>query len=114
MCNTQVRVPSFCSQVVISCPLESVLEAGSCLHCHFSRGDCSQKEGMLIVELNMDLSLNKVLGGVTGGCRNCCCRLVLDVCLEQRQLCVLFREKMELKDPLSMAVLTHTCLYINV
>lgn len=80
--------------VVISCPLESALGAGSCHHC--PGGDCSQEQDMLIVELSLHLSQN----GVLGGHRRLQKLLLLGVCLEQRQLHVLFREKMELKEPL--------------
>lgn len=52
---------------------------------------------MLIVELSMDLSHNKLVGGP----RRLQKLLLLGVC-------VVFREKMELKEPLSMAALdTH-------
>lgn len=69
-----------------------------------STAHCSQKQDMLIVELSMDLSENK-LGG---GHRRLQKLLLLGVCLGQRQLCVVLREKMELKEPLSMSALdTH-------
>lgn len=74
--------------------------AASTAHC--PRAGCSQKQDMLIVELSMDLSQNKLVGGH----RRLQKLLLLGVCLEQRQLCVVFREKMELKEPLS-ALDTH-------
>lgn len=60
---------------------------------------------MLIVELSMDLSRNNVLGGHR---RLQKLLLLAGVGCEQRQLRVLFREKMELEEPLSTSALdTH-------
>lgn len=57
----------------------------------------AQEQDMLVVELSMDLSQNKLVGGH----RRLQKLLLLGVC-------VVFREKMELKEPLSMSALdTH-------
>lgn len=84
--------------------------AASTAHC--PRGDCSQKQDMLIVELSMDLSQNKLVDGH----RRLQELLLLSICLEQRQLCVVFREKMELKEPLHVCTghTPGTCLHINL